>query len=59
MFEATPLNARDKKVQGLFRALFGLMTGLLILPVLVILITLIVKGGPVLSIDFLFDGRFG
>jgi len=54
MFEESTLNARDKKVQGLFRVLFGLMTGLLILPVLVILVTLIVKGGPVLSIDFLF-----
>ncbi len=54
MFAESSLNARDKKVQTLYRTLFGLMTGLLILPVLVILGTLIVKGGPVLSIDFLF-----
>lgn len=54
MFAESTLNARDKKLQTLFRTLFGLMTGLLILPVLVILGTLIVKGGPIISIDFLF-----
>jgi phosphate transport system permease protein len=54
MFEANVLNRRDARTQGLFRALFGLMTLLLIVPVLLILATLIVKGGPVLSIDFLF-----
>jgi phosphate transport system permease protein len=54
MFAETQLNARNKKVQGLFRMLFMLMTGILILPVLIILATLIVKGGSVLSIDFLF-----
>jgi phosphate transport system permease protein len=54
MFQESSLNSRDKKVQALYRTLFGLMTGLLILPVLIILGTLIVKGGPVLSIDFLF-----
>ena len=54
MFRETALNVRDKKVQGLFRLLFLTMTLLLILPVLVILGMLIYKGGPVLSIDFLF-----
>ena len=54
MFAESSLNARDKKVQALFRILFGMMTGLLILPVLIILGTLIAKGGPVLSIEFLF-----
>jgi phosphate transport system permease protein len=54
MFAQTTLNTRDKKLQTLFRTLFGLMTGLLILPVLIILGTLIVKGGPIISIDFLF-----
>ncbi len=54
MFRETALNARDKRVQGLFRLLFLFMTLLLILPVLVILGMLIYKGGPVLSIDFLF-----
>jgi phosphate transport system permease protein len=54
MFAATALNTSNKKVQRLFRILFMLMTGLLILPVLIILTMLIYKGGPVLSIDFLF-----
>ncbi len=54
MFVETRLNSRDKKVQGLYRTVFALMTGLLILPVLIILGTLIIKGGPIISIDFLF-----
>ncbi|MGD2075384.1 MAG: phosphate ABC transporter permease PstA [Gammaproteobacteria bacterium] len=54
MFAETELNASNKKVQRLFRILFMLMTGLLILPVLIILGMLVYKGGSVLSIDFLF-----
>ena len=54
MFAETALNTRNKKIQALFRILFGLMTVLLILPVLIILGTLIHKGGSVISIDFLF-----
>jgi phosphate transport system permease protein len=54
MFAETALNASNRKVQHLFRILFMLMTGLLILPVLIILTMLIYKGGSVLSIDFLF-----
>jgi phosphate transport system permease protein len=54
MFAETELNASNKKVQRLFRILFMLMTGLLILPVLIILTMLVYKGGSALSIDFLF-----
>ncbi len=54
MFTETALNARNKRIQALFRILFGLMTILLIVPVIVILGTLIYKGGSVISIDFLF-----
>ncbi len=54
MFETTELNARNQRTQGLYRMLFGLMTGLLILPVLIILGMLIYKGGSMISIDFLF-----
>jgi len=54
MFETSALNIRNQRVQGLFRILFLLMTALLILPVLLILGTLIAKGGSVISIDFLF-----
>ncbi|MEA3278857.1 MAG: phosphate ABC transporter permease PstA [Pseudomonadota bacterium] len=53
-FEATGLNRRNHRVQGLYRTLFGLMTLLLITPVLIILGMLIYKGGSALSIDFLF-----
>ncbi len=54
MFEASGLNVRNERVQRLYAILFFLMTMLLVLPVLLILATLVVKGGPVLSIDFLF-----
>ncbi|TNF98581.1 MAG: phosphate ABC transporter permease PstA [Gammaproteobacteria bacterium] len=53
-FAETELNVSDKRKQSLFRILFMLMTGLLILPVIIILATLIHKGGAVMSIDFLF-----
>jgi len=55
MFETTDLNVRNARIQTLFRLLFGVMTGLLILPVLLILATLTYKGGSVLSIDFLLQ----
>jgi phosphate transport system permease protein len=54
MFAETVLNASNRRVQRLFRILFMLMTGLLVLPVLLILTMLVYKGGSVLSIDFLF-----
>jgi phosphate transport system permease protein len=54
MFEESALNARNKKIQRLWRTLFLVMTLLLILPVLVILGTLIYKGGSVISMEFLF-----
>ncbi|MES9853856.1 MAG: phosphate ABC transporter permease PstA [Candidatus Thiodiazotropha sp. L084R] len=54
MFAESELNIRNKRVQNLFRILFLMMTLLLIIPVAVILGTLIVKGGSVISIDFLF-----
>jgi phosphate transport system permease protein len=54
MFEATLLNRRNKTTQKLFRAVLGAMTGLLILPVILILGTLIWKGAPVVSFEFLF-----
>lgn len=54
MFEATPLNRRNRNVQRLFRGLLGGMTGLLILPVVLILGTLIYKGAPIISLEFLF-----
>ena len=55
MFEATALNRRNARRQKLFRLGLGAMTGLLILPVALILGTLIYKGAPVISFEFLFS----
>ncbi len=54
MFEISELNKRNHKTQKLFQILFMMMTLLLILPVLIILGTLIYKGGSIISVDFLF-----
>jgi len=54
MFASTPLNERNRRIQRLVHVLFGAMTVLLVLPVLIILGVLIWRGGPVLSFDFLF-----
>jgi phosphate transport system permease protein len=54
MFAETGQNVRDKRIQSLYKTLFLLMTLMLIAPVLIILATLIAKGGSVISIDFLF-----
>jgi len=54
MFEATRLNRKNQTRQKLFRLGLGAMTGLLILPVVLILGTLIYKGAPVISFEFLF-----
>lgn len=54
MFAESALNARNKRVQSLYRMLFMLMTIILIVPVAVILGTLLYKGGGIISIDFLF-----
>jgi len=56
MFEATKLNKKNLAKQNGFRLLLGSMTGILILPVILILGTLIYKGGPVISFEFLFTG---
>ena len=54
MFEISDLNKRNRKTQKLFQVLFMMMTLLLIAPVLIILGTLIYKGGSIISVDFLF-----
>ena len=54
MFQASELNHRDRRTQRVYQVLFLVMTVLLILPVVIILGTLIFKGGPIISIDFLF-----
>jgi phosphate transport system permease protein len=53
-FLETNLNVSAKRTETLFRILFMVMAGLLILPVLIILTTLVVKGSSIISFDFLF-----
>ena len=54
MFTATPLNRRSYRTQSLAKAAFFLMTVALVIPVLIIVGTLVVKGGPAISWEFLF-----
>lgn len=53
-FIKTELNVSAKRTETLFRILFMIMAGLLILPVLIIMSTLIIKGSSMISYDFLF-----
>ncbi len=55
MFSAVEQDIQDNRRQALVRTLFMLMTALLILPVLIILATLVYKGGPAISLGFLLD----
>lgn len=55
LFSATKRNDRDRRIQQQFRLLFGVMTVLLILPVLIILSLLVIRGGPMISTEFLFS----
>lgn len=54
-FLETGVNASARRTENLFRILFMIMAGLLILPVLIILTTLVVKGGSMISLEFLFS----
>ncbi len=54
-FLETELNVSAKRTENLFRILFMVMAGLLILPVLIILTTLVVKGGSIISFDKIFN----
>ena len=53
MFEATVLNDRNRRTQKLAKILLLMMTGLLILPVILIVGVLVAKGAPELSWEFL------
>lgn len=54
MFTATDLDLRNRRHERLLQLLFLSMTVMLVLPVLVILGLLLYRGGPAISIDFLF-----
>ena len=53
LFAGTSRNARDHRIEWLVRTLLGMMTALLILPVVIILTLLVVRGGPAISWEFL------
>ncbi len=54
MFESTAANARSYRTQRLARALFFFTTVALVIPVLLILGVLIVRGAPAITWEFLF-----
>ena len=54
MFEATALNRKSYRNEALVKAGFFLMTVALVVPVLLVLGLLIVRGGPAISWEFLF-----
>lgn len=53
-FQATDINRRNQRVQKTFQFLLGGMTLTLMIPVGIILVMLVVKGGPAISFEFLF-----
>ena len=55
MFDSTELNRRNHRTQKLLSILFGLVTCLLVVPVITIMSVLIYKGGPNISFEFLFS----
>ena len=54
MFSASELNHRNQRIQKVFQFILGGMTLTLMLPVVIILVMLVYKGGPAISFDFLF-----
>lgn len=54
MFSASELNHRNQRIQSLFRFFLGSMTVTLMVPVVIILTVLVIKGGPAISFEFLF-----
>jgi phosphate transport system permease protein len=53
MFEATELNHRNRQTEWLVKVLLLLVTVILIIPVVIILSVLVIRGAPLLSIEFL------
>ncbi|MBF0270670.1 MAG: phosphate ABC transporter permease PstA [Magnetococcales bacterium] len=54
MFASTPVNRQNDQAQKRFKMLFGLMLVVLIIPVIIIISTLLIKGSPAISWTFLF-----
>jgi len=54
-FAATELNLSNYRVERRYRLMLFSMTAMLVLPVLIILTILVIKGAPMISWEFLFD----
>ena len=54
-FAATELNLRNYRTERRFRLMLFSMTAMLVLPVLIILTILVIKGAPLISWEFLFE----
>lgn len=55
MFQATPRDIRNVRVERRVRLVFLAMTVMLIIPVMIVLALLVVRGAPVLTPEFLFE----
>ncbi|MBF0339863.1 MAG: phosphate ABC transporter permease PstA [Magnetococcales bacterium] len=55
MFEATSVNHHNDRVQKQVKILFGIMLALLIIPMVVIVATLLIKGSPIVNLSFIFE----
>jgi len=53
MFLQTQHNVQNRRIENRWRMLFLTMTSLLILPVMLILVILVIRGGPAISWEFL------
>lgn len=53
MFESRPINRQNQTIERVWRGVFLAMTLVLVIPVLVILAVLVVRGGPMISWAFL------
>ena len=54
-FLATERTDHDRAVEARVKWALGIVTAILVVPVVVILTTLVIKGGPALSMEFLFS----
>jgi len=54
-FAATELNLRNYRTERRYRLMLFSMTAMLVLPVLIILTILVMKGAPMISWEFLFE----
>ena len=54
-FVATPRNIKNQRIEQAMKSLFGAMTVMLVIPVMLVLGVLIARGLPVISWEFLFS----